>query len=201
MAPSTAENRSIFDLDCELETLFDQIQEAAEIGPIPNELQERFLNFCDAFGEKVDRIGRFLRVQEAKAEFAKEEIKRLQDRARCAETKARSTKEMLLYFMNVRGLKKLEGKTHTLRMQANSQDTVRVENPNALPMGYRRVELRIDGKLFADVLELLSREKRELFLQGLKEFQPNNDAIHEANLRKEEIPGVTIYRGHHIRVA
>lgn len=201
MAPSTAENRSIFDLDCELETLFDQIQEAADIGPIPNELQERFLNFCDAFGEKVDRIGRFLRVQEAKAEFAKAEVKRLQDRARSAEAKARSTKEMLLYFMNARGLKKLEGKTHTLRMQANSQDSVRVEDPNALPMAYRRVELRIDGKLFVDVLELLPHEKREMFIRGLKEFQPNNDAIHEAHLRKEEIPGVTIYRGHHIRVA
>lgn len=201
MSTSIAETHSIFALDRELEDLCEEITEAAEAGPVPSELQERFAAFCEAFGEKVDRIGRFLKLQESLAEIARREAQRLNDRVHSAEQKARSTKEMLLYFMLARGIRRLEGRTFTLRAQNNSQDTIKVENPENLPMVYRRVELRIDGAIFARILTLLPEEMRAELLRGLDHFGAHTDAIRAALDRGEELDGVRRYRGQHIRVA
>jgi hypothetical protein len=46
--------------------LLDSAWEAAEEnGEIPQELQQALLNYCGAFGEKVDNIARFIHSQEA----------------------------------------------------------------------------------------------------------------------------------------
>jgi hypothetical protein len=46
--------------------LLDSAWEAAEEnGEIPHELQQALLNYCEAFGEKVDYIARYIHAQEA----------------------------------------------------------------------------------------------------------------------------------------
>lgn len=201
MATTIAETHSIYELDQELEMLAEAMEEVSASGAIPEDLRERFSKFCEAFGEKVDRIGRFLRAQESKADFARKEAQRLFERVRSAENKVRSTKEMLLFFMGVRAVTKIEGRTFTLRAQNNSQDTLKVDDPEALPMALRKVRLTINGILFAQLLKVLAEDRQRALLACVEEYFPNNEALHAALDRGEDIPGVRRYRGKHIRIA
>ena len=74
---SVATDHSLLDLDGELDALLDQIQdEIEEHGEASAEAMERFQLFCQAMDVKIDRIGRFLRVMETRAEYCKKESAR-----------------------------------------------------------------------------------------------------------------------------
>src|SRR5271166_5303010 len=107
---SIAESNSLFEIDTELDGLLDEIKEDVEHSGEPsNELMARFQQFSDAHGEKVDRIGRFVRIMEAREQFCRSEAARLTDRARAAAGKVERTKNMVLYYLLSRDLKKIEG--------------------------------------------------------------------------------------------
>ena len=64
------ESHSLFEIDHELDDPLDQIEEQVEPEKEPSEeLLSRFRAFCAAHGEKVDRIGRFGRMMEAREQF------------------------------------------------------------------------------------------------------------------------------------
>jgi hypothetical protein len=82
---SFVDSNSLFEIDTELDGLLDEIQEEIErSGEASDELTARFRQFCDAHGEKVDRIGRFVRTLDAREQFCRAEAVRLGDRARTA---------------------------------------------------------------------------------------------------------------------
>jgi hypothetical protein len=90
---SIAEARSLFEIDIELDGLMEQIEEQVEAEGQPSEdLVVRFQQFCEAHGEKVDRIGRFVRMMETREQFCRNEAARLSDRARAAAGKVDRTK-------------------------------------------------------------------------------------------------------------
>jgi len=123
-----AETNSLFEIDAELDGLLDEIAEQAEQkGEPPEELVARLQQFCSAHDEKVDRIGRFLRRMEARAQFCRSEVARLSDRARTAAGKVERSKNMVLCYLMSRDLKAIEGREFTLRAQKNSQDSVRID--------------------------------------------------------------------------
>jgi len=54
---SIAQQSTLFEIDLELDALLDEIEEEIESrGEAPAELMERFQQFCEAHGEKADRI-------------------------------------------------------------------------------------------------------------------------------------------------
>ena len=57
---------------------------------------------------------------------------RIADRARAAAGKVERTKNMVLFYMLSRELKKIEGYQFTLRAQKNSQDSVRITDEAAV---------------------------------------------------------------------
>ena len=71
----------------------------------------------------------------------------MQDRACSSERKAAQTKSMVLYYLKSRELRKIEGREFTLRIQKNSQDSVRFPDETQVPMRYRTIAARIDGFL------------------------------------------------------
>lgn len=118
---SIAEASSLFEIDMELDGLMEEIELQIESEGEPSEeLTARFQEFCEARGEKVDRIGRFVRMMEAREQFCRSEAARLGDRARAAANKIERTKNMALYYLLSRDLKKIEGREFTLRAQKNS---------------------------------------------------------------------------------
>ena len=144
---SIAQEYSLFEIDRELDDLLDRIEEEIEtLGEASPELIDRFQAFCEAHGEKADRIGRFLRMMEARVQYCRSEASRLQDRARSCDRKVTQTKNMVMFYLMSRELKKIEGREFTLRIQKNSQDSVRFTDESQVPMHLRKVEAIFDGQ-------------------------------------------------------
>jgi len=199
---SIAEASSLFEIDAELDGLIEEIEEqvAAE-GQASEVLVARFHEFCTAHGEKVDRIGRFVRMMEAREQFCRSEAARLADRARAAAGKVERSKSMVLYYLLSRDLKKIEGHQFTLRAQKNSQDSVRITNATALPKSYCRIDAGIDGVLWETVLSLLPDELAKSMELSVQDTKPDTEAIKTAAMRNEQVPGAEVRRGWHVRVA
>ena len=143
----TVESHSLFEIDQELDDLLEQNEEQIEAEGEPSEeLLSRFREFCAAHGEKVDRIGRFVKTMEAREQFCRAEAARLGERARATANKVDRTKSMVLFYLMSRELRKIEGREFTLRIQKNSQDSVRILDEVALPPAYRTVPCRADGR-------------------------------------------------------
>ena len=198
---SIAETSSLFEIDVELDGLLEEIEGQVESeGQAAEDLVARFQQFCEAHGEKVDRIGRFVRIMETREQYCRSESARLADRARAAAGKVVRTKNMVLFYLLSRDLKKIEGYQFTLRAQKNSQDSVRITDEAALPKSYCRIDARIDGVLWETVLALLPEELSKSLESSIQESKPDTDAIKAARLRQEQVPGAEVRRGWHLRV-
>lgn len=144
-----ATQHSLFEINTELDALVEEIQDQIELsGEAPTELTDRFHQFCEALGEKVDRLGRFLRMMEAREQFCRTEAARLADRARAVANKVDRTKSMVLFYLMSRELRKIEGREFTLRVQKNSQESVKILDEGSLPTAYCTLDLRMDGVLW-----------------------------------------------------
>jgi hypothetical protein len=199
---SIAEANSLFEIDMELDGLLEEIQEQVESeGQASEDLMARFQQFCEAHGEKVDRIGRFVRMMEAREQYCRNEATRLTDRARAAAGKIEGTKNMVLYYLLSQDLKKIEGHQFTLRAQKNSQDSVKITDQAAVPKCYCRIEARVTGVIWETVLSLLPEELARALESSIQETRPDNDAIKAAVAQSEVVPGAEVRRGTHLRVA
>jgi hypothetical protein len=197
-----AATNSLFEIDVELDGLLDEIEEQTAQGGEPSgELVARFQHFCSAHDEKVDRIGRFVRIMEAREQYCRSESARLTDRARAAAGKVERSKNMVLYYLLSRNLKKIEGYQFTLRAQKNSQDSVRITDEAAVPKSYCRIHARIDGVVWETVVSILPDELAKALESSVQEIRPDADAIKVAAVRNEHVPGAEVRRGSHLRVA
>jgi len=195
------DGNTLFEIDRELDSMLDQIEdEAEENGTASPELLERFRQFCEAESEKVDRIGRFLTLMDNRLRYCRQQAEHFQKRARTADAKVVNTKNMVLYFLMSRGLKKIDGKEFTLRMQKNSQDSVEITDAAQVPLTCRELEVRISGRLWEEVIAFLPEDTSKVLASCVRDDRPNNDAIKEASSRFEEIPGAQVKRGVHLRV-
>ena len=86
------------------------------------ELLSRFRDFCAAHGEKVDRIGRFVRMMEAREQFCRAEAARLGERARATANKVERTKSMVVFYLMSREVKRLRAASSL----CESRRTVRI---------------------------------------------------------------------------
>ncbi|MGB0072298.1 MAG: siphovirus Gp157 family protein [Terracidiphilus sp.] len=199
---SIAEASSLFEIDMELDGLVEEIEGQVESdGQASEDLVARFQQFCEAHGEKVDRIGRFVRIMEAREQYCRSESARLNDRARAAAGKVDRTKNLVLYYLLSRDLKKIEGHQFTLRAQKNSQDSVKITDQAAVPKCYCRIEARVTGVIWETVLSLLPEELARALESSIQETRPDNDAIKAAVAQSEVVPGAEVRRGTHLRVA
>jgi Siphovirus Gp157 len=199
---NAVESHSLLEIDNELDDLLEQIEEQVEAEGEPSEdLLSRFREFCAAHGEKVDRIGRFVRMMEAREQYCRAEAMRLGERARATANKVDRTKSMVLFYLMSRELRKIEGREFTLRIQKNSQDSVRILDEPALPLAFRKVEARIGGVLWETILSYLPEDLERALVACIQETKPDAEAIKAAALRHEEVAGAEVRRGSHLRVA
>jgi hypothetical protein len=197
-----SDGNTLFEIDRELDSLLDQIEEEVEsTGWASPGLLERFQQFCDAESEKVDRIGRFLTLMESRMKYCRQQADRFQTRARSADAKIVSTKNMVLYFLAARGLKKIEGREFTLRLQNNSQDSVEIIDAGQVPIACRELDLCIPGRIWQAILSFLPEDMSKSLASCIRDDRPCNAAIKEAAGRFEDVPGAQIKRGIHLRVA
>ena len=141
-----------------------------------------------------------MRIMEAREQFCHAEAARLGDRARTAANKVDRTKSMVLFYLMSRDLRKIEGREFTLRVQKNSQDSVRITDEVAVPKCYCWIDARISGALWKQVASLLPDELAKPLESSVQGTRPNSDEIKAAAMRNEQVPGAEVRRGSHLRV-
>lgn len=198
---AVATDHSLLELDCELDALLDQIQdEIEEHGEASAEAIERFQLFCRAMDVKIDRIGRFLRIMETRAEYCKKESARYAARARRAQSKIERTESMVLYYLASHDLKKIESHEFTLKRNKNSQDSVEITRADCIPDHLRRFEAKVDGPLWLEVIDALPKALAEPLAASIKSSEPSNSAIKEHIANGGVVEGASVKRGYHLRI-
>lgn len=201
-----ATEMTLFELDESLSLLMESATEAADnAGEIPEELRQALLDYCEAFGTKVDNIANYIKSQENEARNAKAEIDRLQARQTTAEKKVDRLKGLLKYFMVSRTLRAMKGRLNTISLRKNSQDSLIVERPEVIPPEYWRVSVMI-GLL--DWQELLNHlpEQHSLRVRltadadGSVRRDPDNAKLRSALASGTQIQGAELRRGQHVRL-
>jgi hypothetical protein len=141
LSQTLASEMTLFELDESLSLLMESATDEAanNNGEIPEELRQALLDYCEAFGAKVDNIANYIKSQEFEARNAKAEIDRLQSRQAAAENKVERLKGLLKYFMETRGLRNMKGRLNTISLRKNSQDSLIVDSVDRIPSEYCRV--------------------------------------------------------------
>jgi hypothetical protein len=197
-----ADDHSLLKIDQELDLLLEQIEdEIEESGEASKEAMDRLELFCQAMNVKVDRIGRYLSVMEVRAEHCRKEAARYAARAKRALNKIDRTKAMVLYYLESHDLRQLETEDTTLRRQKNSQDSVIVTNPDAIPPDLKRYELKVAGDVWMKVFLALPEELAEALQAALSSAEPINQAIKQCFAGGKTIDGVVVKRLYHLRTA
>jgi len=208
LSPDTlASDMTLFELDETLCLLMESATEAAEAnnGEIPDELRAALLDYCEAFGVKVDNIANYIKSQENDARNARREIDRLQSRATAAENRVERLKGLVKYFMQTRNLQTLKGRLNTISLRHNSQDTLVVNQPQAIPTQYWRVSVTIGLVEWQDLLNSLPeqhqlRARFDAGAGGSVTKEPDNAKLRSALASGVQILGAELRRGQHIRL-
>jgi len=197
---TTAEKSSLFEIDKELEAAFDAAMEEEErTGTISDSTRQHCTDLFAELGKKVDRIARYVRATELRARAAKEEASRLTARQKSAENRVEQVKGMLSFFMQARGLKRLEGELNTIRLQRNGQASLQLD-PASLPDEYNCRELSLTHNDWTRVLEsITSPELRTVFASAVTKVDPNKELIRQKLQSGEEVPGASLVKGQHLR--
>jgi hypothetical protein len=198
---------TLFAIDESLSLLMESAAEAPadNNGELPNELCQALLDYCEAFGTKVDNIANYIKSQECEARNAKVEIDRLQSRQSAAENKVERLKGLLKYFLESRGLQKMKGRLNTISLRKNSQDSLVVESSERIPPEYHRVSITISVPEFEEVLRHLPEEhslRAGLMhhLNGGLRPELDNTKLRAALGTGVQIPGAELRRGYHVRL-
>ena len=196
-----------FELDESLSLLMDSATEAAadNNGEIPEELRQALLDYCEAFGAKVDNIANYIKSQEFEARNAKAEIDRLKSRQTAAENKAERLKGLLTYFMESRGLRCMKGRLNMISLRKNSQNSLVVDSADMVPPEYCCVSITLPVPELEELLRHLPEEhnlraRLTPDSNGLVKRQPDNTRIRTALASGVPVHGAELRRGHHIRL-
>jgi hypothetical protein len=196
-----ATEHSLLELDTELDALLNRIEdEIEEQGEASANAMACFQLLCQAMDVKIDRIGRFLGVMQTHTEYCKKESSRYAARAKRAQAKIDRTEEMILYYLASHDLKKIESQAYTLRRNKNSQDSVVITQANAIPAELRRIEAKVDGPLWLEVIAALPDALAEPLAECVKSSEPSNTAIKECIANGGTVKGAKVKRGYHLRI-
>lgn len=207
LSQTLASEMTLFALDESLCLLMESAAEMAaeNNGEIPDDLRQALLDYFEAFGTKVDNIANYIKSQENEAQNAKVEIDRLQSRLAAAEIRVDRLKGLLKYFMETRNLRGMKGRLNTISLRKNSQDSLVMDRPDALPAEYWRVSLTIGVPELQELVCHLPedhplRPRLAVEGNGSMKREPDNSKLRSALASGVPIQGAELRRGQHIRL-
>ena len=202
-----ASEMTLFELDESLSILMESATDEAanNNGEIPEELRQALLDYCEAFGAKVDNIANYIKSQEFDARNAKAEIDRLQSRQAAAENKVERLKGLLKYFMETRGLLRMKGRLNTISLRKNSQDSLIVDRVDEIPSEYCRVSITLPVPELEELLRYLPEEhslRTRLTPDdnGFIRREVDNAKLRTALASSMPVQGAELRRGQHVRL-
>jgi len=197
---------SIFEIDEALDLLVQSAQEQAEAsnGEITEELRNALVEYVEAFGYKVDRIANYIKAQRAEAETAGREAERLAVRQRAAENRGKRLKDMLVYFMASRELRRLRGSLNTITLQNNSQPSLVVNDVSCIPNAFYRAKVDLPWTEWEEVLASLPpgplRDRLRVAEGRSVQKELQRGVLADTLARGENVNGATLVKGQHVRV-
>jgi hypothetical protein len=207
LSQTLASEMTLFELDESLSLLMESATDEAanNDGEIPEELRQALLDYCEAFGAKVDNIANYIKSQEFEARNAKSEIDRLQSRQATAENKAERLKGLLKYFMETRGLRNMKGRLNTISLRKNSQDSLIVESVERIPSDYCRVSFTLPVLEWDQLMQYLPeghnlRARLTADADGFARREVDNAKLRTALVSGVAVHGAELRRGHHVRL-
>jgi hypothetical protein len=205
-ATDVARGLSIFEIDESLAALVEGAEEEARAnnGEISESSKEALATYAEAFGYKVDRIADFLKAQKAEAEIAQREGERFQARHKAAENREKRLKQMLVWFMLTRKVQKLRGALNTISLQANSAPSLVVNETTHIPASFYRARVDIPWPEWVEVLDALPRGPLRARLTNgegkIVQKELHRGILSDALARGETVEGVSLVKGHHVRL-
>jgi hypothetical protein len=162
------------------------LAESAEEEGLTPEIETALTAYLEGAVEKRDRVAEFIHFCEAMAELAKAEVKRLQARQKHFEATAERVSSMVLHVLDWLRVKKLEGRTNTLKKR-KCPPSVNVIDEQKIPAVYKRVTVTLPLPQWQELLAGTSEDSRNSLLSVLKkqEITLDLEAIKQAlNLEK-----------------
>jgi hypothetical protein len=123
----------------------------------PEQEQEYILDLAKALGQakdKRDMCAQYMAHCENQIEFARAEIKRLQERKAEFEANLEKLKRYVVQIMDAIGTRKLEGNSVTFSLR-KCPPSVEVTDEAAIPPQYKTATLQMPGHLADELLDLL----------------------------------------------
>ena len=205
-AQEVARGLSMFEIDESLEALVEEAEQEAEAnnGEISEDINTALATYAEAFGCKVDRIANYLKAQKAEAELAQREAERFQARHKAAENREKRLKQMLVWFMISRNMQKLRGSLNTISLQANSAPSLTIQETTHIPDTFYRAKVELTWPEWREIVDSLPPSARRDRLEAAdgkivqKELQ--RGILSDALARGETITGVSLVKGHHVRL-
>ena len=162
------------------------LAESAEDEGLTPEIEAALTAYLEGAVEKRDRVAEFIHFCEAMAELAKAEVKRLQARQKHFEATAERVSRMVLHVLDWLRVKKLEGRTNTLKKR-KCPPSVNVIDEQKIPAEYKRVTVTLPLPQWQELLAGTSEDSRNTVLSVLRKQEVTLDleAIKQAlNLEK-----------------
>ena len=202
-----ASEMTLLEIDESLSLLMESATEAAadNNGEVPEELRQALLDYCEAFGAKVDNIANYIKSQEFEARNAKTEIDRLQSRQAAAENKVERLKGLLKYFMESRSLRSMKGRLNTISLRKNSQDSLIMDSVDRIPAEYCRASITLSLPELEELLRHLPHEhglrpRLTPDSNGFVRREPDNAKLRSALATGVPVQGAELRRGQHVRL-
>ena len=160
------------------------LAESAEEEGLTPEIEQAMTVYLDGAMEKRDRVADFIHFCEGMAELAKAEGKRLQARQKHFEATAERVSTMVLRVLDYLGVKKLEGRTNTLKKR-KCPPSVKIIDEAKVPAEYKHITVTLPLPQWR--LAGSGEEFRKAVLSGIRkqETSVELEAIKQAlNLEK-----------------
>jgi hypothetical protein len=162
------------------------LAESAEEEGLTPEIERALTVYLEGAAEKRDRVADFIHFCEGMAELAKAEGKRLQARQKHFEATAERVSAMVLRVLDYLGVKKLEGRTNTLKKR-KCPASVKIIDEAKVPAEYKHITVTLPLPQWQGLLAGSGEEIRKAVLSGIRkqETSVELDAIKQAlNLEK-----------------
>jgi len=205
-AQDVAKGLSMFEIDESLEALVEEAELEAEAnnGEISEGTKTALVTYAEAFGYKVDRIANYLKAQKSEAELAQREAERFQARHKAAENREKRLKQMLVWFMISRSTPKLRGSLNTISLQANSAPSLTIQETTHIPDSFYRAKVELTWTEWREIVASLppSPLRDRLGAADGKNVQKDlqRGILSDALARGETVTGVSLEKGHHVRL-
>src|SRR5215470_7370391 len=184
IAPSTDLGKALTLFQIE-ESLVLLAESAEEEGLTP-EIEQALTVYLEGAAEKRDRVADFIHFCEGMAELAKTEGKRLQARQKHFEATAERVSAMVLRVLDYLAVKKLEGRTNTLKKR-KCPPSVKIIDEAKVPAEFKHITVTLPLPQWQELLAGTREEFRQTVVSGIRkqEISVELEAIKQAlNLEK-----------------